>query len=175
MSEPVNQPSSFTDTQGSQSPGRVSDREFSGQINQATGQGAKFALLLAMLEQDLLHRPKLLASETAKNIHADTFTKASYYPSTPLKPDGQHWANANSPGENIAKNSIRSAHLWLLMHPQPLSLHNDANRLDDDIVANCDIHTQQRLQALSKPDIAVDETRLYDILQGMEAEIDTAA
>ena len=61
------------------------------------------------------------------------------------------------------------------MHPQPLSLYNDPKRLEDEVVANCDMHAQHRLQDLNTVDIAVDETGLYDILQEMEAQIDTAA
>ena len=175
MSEPVKQTSAFSDTQGSQSPARVADREFDGEINRASAQGAKFSLLLAMLEQDYLHRPKLLASETREETQGEILSELSHYPSTPLKADSQHWAQANSPGKHIAQDSITSAHLWLVMHPQPLSLYNDVKRIDDDVIANCDIHTQQRQQALKNTDIAVDETSLYDILQGMETQIDTAA
>ena len=170
MSESVKQPFQSTDTHS-----RVADREFNGELNRASAQGAKFALLLAMLEQDYLHRPKLLASETAEDTQADTLTNLSYYPSTPLKADCQHWTQANFASENIVQETIKSAQLWLVMHPQPLSLYNDPKRLDDEVVANCDIHTQQRLKDTTNKDLQVDETELYDILQGMEAEIDTAA
>ena len=36
-----------------------SDYELNGTINRAASEGAKFALILAMLEQDCIHRPHL--------------------------------------------------------------------------------------------------------------------
>jgi hypothetical protein len=175
LSASVNQP--FTDTQGSQSQPRVVDREFSGEINRASAQGAKFALLLAMLDQDVLHRPKLLAGDADDKESATSkeLSALSHYPFTPLKAETQHWQQAKIASDTVHQADIKRAKLWLLMHPQPLSLYNDPKRLDDEVVANCDMHTQQRLQDAANTDINVDETGLYDILQGMEAQIDSAA
>jgi hypothetical protein len=172
LSEPVNHKAQDTYSQS-----RVVDREFTGEINQATGQGAKFALLLAMLEQDLLQRPKLLARETndEESAASKSISALSHYPPIPLKAEAWHWQQAKFASDTIHQADIKRANLWLAMHPQPLSLYNDPKRLDDEVVANCDIHAQQRLQDSNTTDIVVDETILYDTLQGMEAKIDTAA
>jgi hypothetical protein len=173
LSQPVNHKAENTYSQS-----RVLDREFNGEINQASRQGAKFALLLAMLEQDVLHRPKLLSSDNGNDANSE-MNKAllglSHYPPIPLKAETQHWQQANIISDTIHQTDIKQANLWLVMHPQPLSLHNELKRLDEEVVANCDVHTQHRLQDLANTDINVDETELYDILQGMEAEIETAA
>jgi hypothetical protein len=177
LPESVNHSATYTDTQGSPAPSRLDDREFSGEINRASAQGAKFSLLLAMLEQDVLQRPRMLANQDneQQSAHSKTISALSHYPSIPLKAEAQHWQQATFVSATIHQADIKRANLWLAMHPQPLSLYNDPKRLEDEVVANCDMHAQHRLQDLNTVDIAVDETGLYDILQEMEAQIDTAA
>ena len=176
MSESASQPSRFAHSQNAEPQSRVFDRELSGELNRASTQGAKFALLLAMLEQDYLHRPKLIESESENDDSgADSVSHICHYPPTPLKAEPQHWAEANYASEVINKESIVSAHLWLIMHPQPLSLSNNAYQINEDILANCDVHTQQRYRTAADNNLQVDETGLYDILQGMNEGIETAA
>jgi hypothetical protein len=155
---------------------KVFDRELNGELNRASADGAKFALLLAMLEQDYLHRPKLIESDSGlDDSNANSISGICYYPRTPLKTESKHWAQANYVSEVISKESITNAHLWLVMHPQPLSLYNNAYHIDDNVLANCDVHTQQRYRNTADKDLQIDETGLYDILQGMKEGIETAA
>ena len=176
MSESASQSSLFVDSQSVETQSRVFDRELNGELNRASAQGAKFALLLAMLEQDYLHRPKLIESDSEDDDNgANSVSSICHYPPTPLKVESQHWTQANYASEVINKESIVSAHLWLIMHPQPLSLHNNAYTIGEDVLVNCDLHTQQRHRISEDNNLQVDETGLYDILQGMHEGIESAA
>jgi hypothetical protein len=176
LPESVSQSSQFGHSQNVEPQSRVFDRELNGELNRASAEGAKFALLLAMLEQDYLHRPKLIERDPEDDDNREnSISSICHYPPTPLKAELQHWTQANYASEVINKESIASAHLWLIMHPQPLSLHNNAYQINDDILANCDVHTQTRYRNAADKNLQVDEIGLYDILQGMNEGIETAA
>ncbi|MGJ8679858.1 VC2046/SO_2500 family protein [Paraglaciecola sp.] len=145
----------------------INDRELNGEINKASTQGAKFSLLLAMLEQNHLHRPVLQeVPEPELNIADAAFLH--HYRSSTLKADVESWAYINSTSQMINSGHIQDAHLWLAMHPEPLSQHNDPLHLSEEILANCSYPTQNRLQQNKEKILKVDETGLYNILQEME-------
>lgn len=142
------------------------DIEFSGLLNRASNQGAKFALLLAMLQQDVLARPNIgQAREPESQEMGDVPT---YYPETHLQAHAQDWLLADTASDILHHDGIRSAQLWLVMHPQPLSLHNDPYYIDDEIYANCDTYTQARYSKTTpqeNSEITVDETGIFDLLE----------
>ncbi|ABG41881.1 hypothetical protein Patl_3375 [Paraglaciecola sp. T6c] len=151
------------------------DLEFGGSLNRASSQGAKFALLLSMLQQDVLARPRIGAPNEA--VTQQAYGVQSDYPEAPLQAIAQDWPLADTTSQLLHSDGIRSAQLWLAMHPQPLSLHNDAFHIDEDIFENCDIHTQSRYaqhvagsqDAMadngSVNEIKVDETGIFDLLE----------
>ncbi|QHJ13296.1 hypothetical protein FX988_03557 [Paraglaciecola mesophila] len=163
-------------TQNKQAVNQTSlDLEFSGALNRASQQGGKFALLLSMLQQDILARPRIGSVNTETSGVEEEIT--SYYPESQLQAHAQDWLLADTTTEILHADGIRSAQLWLAMHPQPLSLHNDAFHIDDDIVENCDMYTQNRYAAHSAGyantsesnghdnEITVDETGIFDLLE----------
>jgi hypothetical protein len=151
------------------------DLEFGGSLNRASNQGAKFALLLSMLQQDVLARPRV--GPANESVAQQTYDVQSDYPEAPLQAIAQDWPLADTTSQILHSDGIRSAQLWLAMHPQPLSLHNDAFHIDEDIFDNCDIHTQSRYaQNLAQSEeamadngsvneIKVDETGIFDLLE----------
>jgi hypothetical protein len=146
------------------------DLEFSGALNRASQQGTKFALLLSMLQQDILARPRVgSANDTAKHQENDF---QSHYPQTALQALAKDWIFANTAAQVLRQDGIRSAQLWLAMHPQPLSLHNDAFHIDDEIFENTDTYTQARYANRYggegndlNNEIKVDETGIFDLLE----------
>jgi len=144
-----------------------SDYELNGTINRAAGEGAKFALILAMLEQDCTHRPKLEKQKEENRSH-ETENSPSYYRLNPLSADDTYWQTCQQTSQLIHGGQIQSAHLWLAMHPEPLSQHNKPDVIDEAVMANCSINTQSRLQQTKQRELKVDETGLYDILQELE-------
>ncbi|MBU2876098.1 VC2046/SO_2500 family protein [Aliiglaciecola lipolytica] len=141
----------------------ISDLEWSGTLNRALEQGDKFALLLAMLEDDYLQRPNVNGGADEPSHFPSSISK-HYYPQTPLQAEQQDWSLARTTSELMAQN-VSDAILWQRMHPQPLSIFNDAKRIEPEVKINCGYHTQQRFHAAhSANTIDVDETKLYDIL-----------
>jgi len=65
----------------------------------------------------------------------------------------------------VEQNDIARMKLLAYMRPTPLSLYNDAKRVDDDVVANCDLFTQSKLKQVQQPDITVDPTMMYDAVK----------
>ena len=145
-----------------------SDFELNGTINRAASEGAKFALIMAMLEQDCIHRPHL---EPSKDINqkTDLETNLNFYRSSPLSANDEYWQTCQHTSQLIHQGQLQSAQLWLDMHPEPLSLYNKADVIDEDVIANCSMNTQTRLQQAKEKVLKVDETGLYDILQDLDS------
>ncbi|WP_339721216.1 VC2046/SO_2500 family protein [uncultured Paraglaciecola sp.] len=144
-----------------------SDYELNGTINRASGEGAKFALLLAMLEQDCTHRPHIQKNQEI-NANTERKTDLNYYRSSPLSANDSYWQTCQHTSDLIHKGQIQSAHLWLAMHPEPLSQHNKADDIDAEVIANCSLAAQTRLEQTKQKALQVDETGLYDILQQLD-------
>jgi hypothetical protein len=161
-------------TQASAKPAEY-DVEFSGRLNRASSQGANFALLLSMLQQNYLERPAV-ALDRQKSM-ADDMAGLSHYPKTPLSAQSRDWHQGDIAASILHNDSIKSAHLWLTMHPQPLSLHNDVFHIDKDILVNCDIYTQQRHSNDSErgQEIEVDVIGIYDLLQHIGLDMQNVA
>jgi hypothetical protein len=144
-----------------------SDYELNGTINRAASEGAKFALILSMLEQNSLHRPHLGKSKKLAQA-PNAVSDINHYRSTPLSVNDTYWQTCKHTSQLIQSGQFDSAHLWLAMHPEPLSLHNTPDIIDEEVIANCSINTQNRIQQYTEKVVRVDETGLYDILQTLE-------
>jgi len=144
-----------------------SDYELNGTINRAASEGAKFALILAMLEQDCMHRPHL--EKTKETYQApDVKSDLNYYRTSPLRANDTYWQTCQHTSQLIHGGQLQSAQLWLDMHPEPLSQFNKADTIDEGVIANCSINTQTRLRQSKQKTVKIDETGLYGILQALE-------
>lgn len=161
-----------------------SDIELSGDLNRAVGEGAKFALMLAMLQPSLLERPALEKSESSASLSTGELFHTGYR-SPGLKPSDADWQHLDN-AKRVLHAEPQDALLYQVMHPQPLSLFDDAKRIDDMVAFNCDYYTQKRLKAADgnaekakelRDDnlIGLDETGLYDILQELDVQPSFAA
>lgn len=139
------------------------DLEWSGSINRAAAQGEKFALLIAMLSDDMLGRPTIEKATPDEGYSVDL---ANYYRRNPLSADTQDWKVVNQANKAFHQG-VSDGRLWCTMHPQPLAMYDDKNRLDEEVLANCSHTTQQRLKSPAPTSIHVDETGLYDVLESL--------
>lgn len=144
-----------------------SDYELNGTINRAAGEGAKFALIMAMLEQDCIHRPHLEKPKELNHI-PNVESDINHYRGNPLSVNDTYWQTCKHTSQLIHNGQLHSAHLWLAMHPEPLSQHNKPDVIDDEVIANCSVNTQARMQQAKEKVMHVDETGLYDILQQLD-------
>jgi hypothetical protein len=146
------------------------DYELNGDINRAANQGAKFALMMAMLEPNCMHRPHLEVLKEVNQI-SEVETDLNHYRSNPLSANDTYWQTSQHTSHLIHNGQLYSAQLWLAMHPEPLSQHNKPDVIDEEVIANCGINTQARLQQAKQSVVKVDETGLYDILQQLEPAV----
>ncbi|MGS2719636.1 VC2046/SO_2500 family protein [Paraglaciecola aestuariivivens] len=144
----------------------ANDYELNGQINQAAGQGAKFALLMAMLEQDSLHRPQFDKDQPESSKQTESIP--NYYRNPQLSADASYWQSCESTRQFVHQAQMQSAKLWLAMHPEPLALNDKVDTIDPEVIANCSLATQRRMHQAANPTIKIDETKLYDILHELE-------
>jgi len=145
-----------------------SDYELNGTINRAASEGAKFALMMAMLEQDCIHRPYLEKPQKLTQP-PKVNSELNHYRTSPLSANDASWQTCQHTSQLIHNSQLHSAQLWIAMHPEPLSLHNKPDVIDEEVVANCSINTQTRLKQAKQNMLKVDETGLYDILQELES------
>jgi hypothetical protein len=148
-----------------------SDNELNGTINRAASEGAKFTLMMAMLEQAYIHRPHIEASQQinqSAEVSAEVNPDFHHYRASPLSANDSSWQTCQQTSQLIHTGQLLSAQLWLALHPEPLSQYNQSDRIDADVIANCSINTQSRMQQAQEKVVTVDETGLYDILQELE-------
>lgn len=146
----------------------ASDIELNGSLSQASSQGAKFSLLLAMLQQDYCARPTIQSQRPEQQQADSQLASLSCYRQPPLKASAEFWQQAVTTCQLVHQGAMGSLHLWQAMHPQALSQFNDVKRLDQEVVMNCALPTQLKLQQAEQNQLAVDETALYDVLQTIE-------
>jgi hypothetical protein len=150
---------------------QLRDIEYNGALNHATGQGAKFALLLAMLEQNTLLRPSMAKDDDSAQLDQQSLLAGlSYYRAAPLAADEQYWSLVTNTEGYIHNGDLDNARLWLAMHPEPLSLHNDALHIPEEIIENCSLVVRERLKKTQQKQFSQDATVLYDILQGLSPQ-----
>ena len=143
------------------------DYELNGTINRAASEGAKFTLILAMLEQDCTHRPYLEKSKE-RDKNPEVGNNLNYYRNNPLSANDQYWQICQQTSQFVNSGQLHSAHLWLAMHPEPLSQYNKIDTINTDVIANCSLNTQTRIRRARENMVSVNETGLYDILQQLQ-------
>ncbi|MGO4893755.1 VC2046/SO_2500 family protein [Flavobacterium sp. W21_SRS_FM6] len=144
---------------------QLRDIEYNGELNRAAQQGAKFALLLSMLEQNILFRPHIAADEAQSP--ASDIPSLSHYRRAPLAANVDYWQEVVHTERFIQRGELQNARLWLAMHPEPLSLFNDAKHIPDEVLENCALTTRQRVKPGNNSGVAQDPTKLFDLLAGI--------
>lgn len=141
------------------------DLEYNGELNRATQQGAMFALLLSMLEQNILFRPHI-APDQEPELTAE-IASLSHYRSIPLAANSSYWQEVEQTEHFIQGGDLQNAKLWLAMHPEPLSLFNDAKKIPSEVLENCALSVRQRATTTTMAELPQDPPGLYDILQDL--------
>ncbi len=146
----------------------ISNLEWSGALSASAGKGALFSLYLAMHCQPG-HEPVRIHSE-AENASSDAaaLDHLNHYPRAPLGADDAAFQRLLVTGNLINQRDISSVNLWQAMHPDPLSIRNNAKHIPADVIANCSMATQMKLQVASSTTVNADETLLTDIIAGSE-------
>ena len=142
------------------------DREWSGQLARAAGSGALFSLYLSMHCQPGAEPLKLIASEENTDSSDNGLLGLNHYRRPRLNAADSDYKNAVM-SSVMAHSGISAAlSLWQSMHPEPLSITNNARSIPADIKANCSLATQLRLTSPPINQKQVDETGLFDVIEG---------
>ncbi|WJG10998.1 VC2046/SO_2500 family protein [Aliiglaciecola sp. LCG003] len=142
---------------------KIHDLEWSGSVNRSLGHGGKFALLMSMLEGDFLNRPEIIETQDSDPKTDPLANLRGLYRSPALQATVADWQLADT-GAKMFQRKPYDAVLWNALHPQPLSMRDDAKHIEAEVLANCGLSTQQRLSGQAAKIIQVDETKLYDVL-----------
>ena len=137
------------------------DLEFNGKIASALHNGHDFAFWLAQLGPWVDERPQIEKQEVES---VEATTTRSYYRNPSLAADNKDFDNIQVQSHLINQQAPNALRLWQSMHPDPLSLYNDATRLDDEIIENCELHVRERLQQKLQKVISPDPTLLEEII-----------
>ena len=139
--------------------------EFKAGLGKALRQSgqSEFALILAMMQQDVTQRLKL-ADNGGDNdpLGLSAIEGFNFYPKVPLKTEAHHFSRQQQFSQAVHQNDFASAKLLAYMHPTPLSMHNDVRRVGDNVTANCDLFTQMKIKEIHSEDVPIDETLLYE-------------
>ncbi|MBE1298916.1 MAG: hypothetical protein GJ680_03260 [Alteromonadaceae bacterium] len=139
--------------------------EFNSDVSSTLRKGGQvdFALLLAMMQQDVTQRLALKeAEEEQAPVGLIPIEQFNFYPEVPLSAKPEHYKIQSEFANAVNKNDLKTAHLLACMHPTPLSLNNDAKKIPDEVIANCEVHTQLRMMKAISETVDVDETMLYE-------------
>lgn len=132
------------------------------------GGGAEFSLLLAMLAQDLLSRPRFeRPAIAASNEEAGSLARA---PKVPTYASQEDWEHEKQAAAYAHQHDFVSLHLWQCMHPLPLSQFDDIKRIPDEVLANCGWHAKQRLQQAAQPVLHPQATSLFEVLEALPTQ-----
>ncbi len=140
----------------------VNKLEWQGELAQATGQGARFALLLALqlgsgVQPAQVHGQD---SETAKDTAFPA--RLNHYRRSPL--DASESPVNQTTSRLLNSGAVGDARLWQCMHPDPHTLRNDSKKLSADILSNCSLATQQAHQKADSHDVVEEDPTLLDDL-----------
>ncbi|MBT0587184.1 VC2046/SO_2500 family protein [Alteromonas oceanisediminis] len=119
------------------------DLELTGQIGKALNHGHDFAYYLAAFANDASERPRFL--DTAQTQHGvNDEGSVSFYRHSPLSAQSDDFEKMQVSAQFLHQQQLTSLRLWQSMHPEPLAHYNNPQRIDDEVLDNCEWHVRQR-------------------------------
>lgn len=143
----------------------IRQTEFSAGPGRALRHGghSEFALLMSMLHRDATDSVQFTEEQPELKDSREAILEAiDFYPVTSLKTENHHFSIEHARAQALQRGDIAALKFQLHSHPTPLSLYNDHKHLPEEVVSNCDMYAQLRLQNQHKNNIEVDPTMLYD-------------
>ncbi|NMH58470.1 VC2046/SO_2500 family protein [Alteromonas ponticola] len=137
--------------------------EWQGKLAASVHSKSLFSLYLAMHSQPG-------ASHLSFQVKADApqqfdVTSLNHYRRAPCASSEKSVGCLNVTGRLVQQQDLKGVLLWQSMHPDPLSVVDNANKIPPDVKTNCSYLTQRLLSHQLSQSIEVDETRLADIVQ----------
>lgn len=148
--------------------------ESSGTLAKAAHQGAIFSLYLAMHATSVVEpiRVKNVA-QTSVDSTERLLASLNHYRRSSVEARDADWKAMKTLG-SLMSIDLDNALLFQAMYPQPLAQTNDPMRLNDDIVNNCSLAAQKRLNNEYQSTLAEDNTLMYDVVKDTQEMINPA-
>ncbi|MFC3120085.1 VC2046/SO_2500 family protein [Agaribacter flavus] len=128
--------------------------------------------LFAGILQDALVREHIALEDT--DVFSDVTSQRStgYYTPYKLAADPTTYAQQQALNELLDKKQVASFTLANALWSDILSIHNNANKIEDEVVHNASHHAQNRLAHGEDADLGegmtADPLQLYEILQALK-------
>ncbi|MDF2177672.1 VC2046/SO_2500 family protein [Aliiglaciecola sp. CAU 1673] len=130
------------------------------------GGGSDFSLVLAMLAQDFLSRPRF--DKTSLPEASEYVQALPHAPKVPTCAMQEDWEHENQASRYAHQQDFTALRLWQCMHPSPLSQFDNKKRIPEEVIANCGWHAQQRMLKSQEVLIETDETGLFEVIEALQ-------
>lgn len=116
---------------------------------------ADFALMLALLTDDIREHSQFMVpqtQETEKQVDSDTLRKNFELPASPsLALSSLDEIDHFNQAEFAANNQLATLRLSQALNPKPLAFRDDAKHVPTVVLANTNIHCQERATKVERP------------------------
>lgn len=144
---------------------------------------ADFALMLAMMSDDVLDQVQFQLAEERTDIVVDEEKRLRKELNLPEKRcslfSQTEKFDFHRKAECLKKGGVSAIKLADYLRPEAINLKDDFTTIDESVLENCSLHTRTKLNKTSLADfgdyekhgeIKKDETRLYEWLDNFDAE-----
>lgn len=138
--------------------------EKNGTLAKAAQDATLFSLYLAMQQSALVHNVSYSDSQQDEESASLNIDVVSFYRQPALAANTSDWEIISRVNSLYNSGYTSDAMLIQHMHPSPLSLVNDKNKLSDDVIKNCSLSTQKRLTTQYAKQLPEDPTMLNDLI-----------
>ncbi|WP_100657405.1 VC2046/SO_2500 family protein [Alteromonas flava] len=122
------------------------DPEYTGQVSRALHSGHDFGFYLAQLNTQITERLRIQSDSLDESAHTNADKPPHYYRHSALQAKDEDFQAVAQSAQLLQRQNRADLLLWMCLHPDPLSLHNDSKRIDPEVIANCELHAQRRQQ-----------------------------
>lgn len=157
----------------------INEHQTGGKLSQAVHEArrADFGLILAMMSQSVLDQAAfaLPVDEVAEIDNSSDALRARFQVSKPqpfAANDASMVEQAHEHSQLIHHSGLASQKLSHYLNPAPLTQFDDVKRIPDDVLGNCDLVVQQRLQSGGvriASDTSADPLLLVDVMDKVAA------
>ncbi|WP_199611346.1 VC2046/SO_2500 family protein [Flocculibacter collagenilyticus] len=162
----------------------VNEKQLGNKLNRSINEARRedFGLLLSMLSQDVLDQA--VFSLPHDDIEDNTLTEDKLRkqfgvaPARDFSTAESDIALFNEVSNSFLKDGLSSAKLFMAVHPLPLALKDNPNKIDSDVINNCELSVRKKLVSglSSLQETAIlDETGLYEIIPKAQAALSMTA
>jgi hypothetical protein len=140
------------------------DSKLSSSIHQ--GRRADFALMLAMLSEDVREHSQFLlpqSEQSANEVSEEQLRKQFQLPEpAPLAVKSPEDIKKFNQAQLVISHRIADLHLHNTLLPPPLHLRNDANYIAPEILENTSVHCQRRYKTKAKQNEILANSQLFN-------------